>query len=575
VAVVLRHPSVALVIVALLLTSPAVFGPPAPSESANFNLVWAIQFRDSFRAGVPWPRWLEGSFDGLGSPAFYFYGPLPFILIGPLDVLTLGRLDVERLLALTALLLLFLSGEGMLRWLRALSVGEGTAMLGAMAYMAAPYHQYDFHVRGALGEFAAFAALPYVALGVRAVARRAQGGATLLAVAWAALVCAHLPATVVAAVLVLPAILTAEACSLPHRRGIPGFLGVTLLAGLGGLALSAAYWLPALALLPHVAADQLWSGRFRAENWAVATPWRWPDAAGMIFMAPIIVAHGSIAAWLLIRHRAFGLSVTVRMFSAAAVFGTLAMSLPLPVLWGEGAPLASIQFPWRMLLGVEFLIVGALALAWHQAPPGRMLEGLRAYGLGLAVGYAVLLAQAGLLAMTARSPTWHAARAIQHERLPDALEYLPRGAPLTYGRAPSDAVGAILAVTGPLAARPFAWAEPSGDAQVDALPTDGAVVSLRIVADVPARIVLRRFHFPAWRLETADGEAGPALEAHGPFRLSSFRVPAGEALFRLVPASPLPARAGAAISLAALVLLLIVLVAPWRRRRRGGPTLSA
>ena len=50
----------------------------APGDLFSYDLNWAAQFGALVRAGDPYPRWLPGSFGGLGSPTFYFYPPLSF-----------------------------------------------------------------------------------------------------------------------------------------------------------------------------------------------------------------------------------------------------------------------------------------------------------------------------------------------------------------------------------------------------------------------------------------------------------------------------------------------------------------
>ena len=67
---------------ALFLMSPAlIMGAPA-IDSATYTHVWTQQYASEMARGVVYPRWLPQSFEGLGSPAFYFYPPLAFHLAG-------------------------------------------------------------------------------------------------------------------------------------------------------------------------------------------------------------------------------------------------------------------------------------------------------------------------------------------------------------------------------------------------------------------------------------------------------------------------------------------------------------
>ena len=92
------------------------------------------------------------SFDGLGSPAFYFYPPLPFWIDALVSVVTANALSVPYRLAVTTTVILFLSGLAMHAWLLKTSGKRTAALVGAIAYMAAPYHLFDTTTRGAFAE---------------------------------------------------------------------------------------------------------------------------------------------------------------------------------------------------------------------------------------------------------------------------------------------------------------------------------------------------------------------------------------------------------------------------------------
>ncbi len=72
----MRHPAFVLAAASVLLLLPTLVLGTLISHSSPQNLTWASQFAEQFRAGILYPRWMPESFDGLGSPAFYFYPPL-------------------------------------------------------------------------------------------------------------------------------------------------------------------------------------------------------------------------------------------------------------------------------------------------------------------------------------------------------------------------------------------------------------------------------------------------------------------------------------------------------------------
>ena len=68
-----RDPLILLIAAAVLL-APSLFLGNLLSHSSPHNVTWAAQFSDQFRAGIPYPRWLPDSFDGLGSVPFIHAG---------------------------------------------------------------------------------------------------------------------------------------------------------------------------------------------------------------------------------------------------------------------------------------------------------------------------------------------------------------------------------------------------------------------------------------------------------------------------------------------------------------------
>ena len=194
--------------------------------------------------GEPYPRWLPDSFGGLGSPAFVFYPPLAFHVDALVAAATFRLLDVPRRLGVTAFVLLWGSGLGMRAWLRG-QAGPRVAFWAAAAYMAAPYHLMDHYWRGALAEFSFATVLPLALLGLRA-ALRSRAGVPALAGGIALATLAHLPSALLACVTVLPM----HALWRAGRR--PAALWRCAAGGVLGLALAAAYLVPALSMQSSV-----------------------------------------------------------------------------------------------------------------------------------------------------------------------------------------------------------------------------------------------------------------------------------------------------------------------------------
>src|SRR5882724_3840636 len=63
-----------------ILTIPVlIYGIPFFSDDGvSHHALWYIHFSTQFWGGDLYPRWLMGMNEGLGSPVFYYYPPIPF-----------------------------------------------------------------------------------------------------------------------------------------------------------------------------------------------------------------------------------------------------------------------------------------------------------------------------------------------------------------------------------------------------------------------------------------------------------------------------------------------------------------
>ncbi len=492
----LRRPAVACGLAAIVLLAPSLLLGTLQSQSAPQNLTWAAQFSEQFRAGILYPRWMPDSFDGLGGPAFYFYPPLPFWLDSVVSVLTFNALPTAYRLSLDWALLLWASGLAMHRWLAAETGRPGTALVGALAYMAAPYHLFvDHYMRGAFAESTAYVFVPLVMLGIRRAAER-RWAVVLLAVAYGGLLMSHLPTALLLSATLLPAYTVFRA------RGLARLVG-PMTGGVLGLGLAAIYLLPALQLQGWISAEQFWTRFYRVDNWFLIAPARWPEPIIMQTIASIALA-------------ALVLAVTVCLFAwknLDARFWTLASVVCIALLAGlvpwfwQLPQIEKVQFPWRLMLGVDFSLITALCLV----PAHRLGRAeIYAYAAG-----AVLLVPGVSFGIAAAAAAVD--RGLRHETVQgqDVKEYEPRGFPTAAGQSYADlGLGAVARVP-PIACTPAATlcqatAARFGDMQIE------------VEAGVPTEVTVRRFYFPAWMVD------GPiAVLPTKPLRLASFAVPAG------------------------------------------------
>ncbi|RVT42225.1 YfhO family protein [Sphingobium algorifonticola] len=374
-----------LFLVAAAVMAPSILMGPGVSHSSTYNFVWTSQFGDALRQGTLYPRWLPGSFEGMGAPVFFFYPPLAFWLSGGLDAL---GLSTEQAINGAAFVVLLLSGLAMHHWLKERSQWP---LAGAIAYMVAPYHLLDFGVRGALAEFASFIWLPLIALGIARLPERR--GVLLLGCSFAGMILTHLPmATLTGLFLIAPLVVW-------RIRSDRTLLLPAIGAGLLGVALSAFYLLPAAMLQAHISVKALWAPYYNPVNWHFF--WHPDDTLGNLQMLGL----GLIALSLAVPARNIWTVLTI--VTAVAAIGIV------PFLWLI-PPLDKVQFPWRLLGVTEFVAITALFTARVRLKPLYLAAGAAL----LIVPYA-LLAQYSLIAMQ-KQPD-RAALAT----LPDAVEYVP------------------------------------------------------------------------------------------------------------------------------------------------------
>jgi hypothetical protein len=485
------------------------------------------------------------SWNGLGSPNFYFYPPLFFWVTACFDALSGGSLAPERFVPLGSLAFLAASGFTMHSWLKA-HVSGARALVGACAYMAAPYHLYDIYGRGALAEATAYASVPVIML---ALARLGEGRAqyaTLLAAGFAALLFSHLPsALLVSLFLILPYVgLVAAKCARPLAFLVRA--GTALGVGVG---LSAIYLVPALTLLPYVSSGALTGGFYRPENWFFWHVHAGPMGARMLLIIPLALA----AAWFALASlapRPKGRAVQAPLFWAGLVLVVVILIAGLvPFVW-KLPGLALVQFPWRALLVVEFATITMLAMRF---PPLKCPFTLAAC-FCLAFSYFVLAFMAAhTIARTSRGQQLIAQQIRSHHL--DAPEYLPAGTRIVQGETADDVHVELPTLPAASAAAPGARIQVSETA-------DGGM-ALNVDSPEQTQIMLQRFYFPHWRVHDGSGRPIP-VRPDARRRVVTFDAPAGRSSFRLSLGTAPFEMLARFVSLIALVALGILTI--WSRR---------
>ena len=539
--------------VAALALAPVLLNGIGRGDSAYYNLLWSSQIAPRWPAD-PYLRWLPDSFGGRGAPTFFFYPPAGYWLDAAIDWLTARSMPGRWRLAVTTWLLFALSGITMRGWLIRY-VPPPMALVAGVALVVAPYHLLDHYWRAALAELTAIAVLP-AALAAAAASVRGWRGVPCLALAYALLVCAHLPSAMLASVSILPAVMAGSVRSWRARplagAGVRAGLGVAL-----GLGLAAIYLGPALLLQDSTSIALMWRPAFQPTPWLIVSYPVWQDVPLMLAVSALALAHatGCAALLLLVRSQAGAGPVRplVRSLAIMGLAGVALLAGVVPAVW-DLPGLGKVQFPWRLLAPVEIGSIAALVLATRIAPPREVLR--------IAIVMAVLSAPA--IAILA----WHSARdaftagtfmrtemTAELVGAQDASEYLPAGLSIPQIQDFAFHRAATLPRAGMVSCMPAAAL---------CMQQDGWIT---VEALQPTTVLVQSFYFPGWQARTAAGTVLP-IAASIPDRLLEVTTPAGLTRFSTARIRTTPEQAGAAVSALSLVCVLGWIVASLVRRVR-------
>ena len=354
----------------VLLRLHFTYGYPT-GDSTQFNVPWSVAFSRQFWSGVLYPRWLFSYPQNVGSPVFYFYGPLPFYIGAIIKGIAPGLSPTQVLTALHALFY-WSSGLAFYHMLRRYVSGR-ISLLVACFYTGAAYHVLDLEYRNAIGEAMAYIFLPLV-FGYLLDTHEERRAWCLALPAYGCLIASHLPS----AVLATPFIILAAA--LAYRdQPMRGLFRLSVV-GVGGALLAGPYLIPALAL-------RAW---LRPDAW-LGDPTKWPESwlipAGFFFRSggllygAILAAIGlAVLVWIaaavrspgslsqakdrrLARTALIGLAIIVVMFSQSTRW-----------LWIHLGPLRDVQFPFRLGVVSDFLSMVLVALALQRLLPRLRLQ---------------------------------------------------------------------------------------------------------------------------------------------------------------------------------------------------------
>ena len=272
------------------------------------------------------------------------------------------------------MLALWCSGLAAYLWLRRVC-SETAAILGAVVYLASPYHlTVDLYMRAAFAEFWAFVWMPLILYFTEGVLRKRRYALIGVAVSYGLLVMTHLLTT-----LMFSPVPLAYALFLSKRGDRLQALAKVSAGLLLGTGLAAIYLLPALEHKAHVSSAKYllqpiyqWHNNFPPlDGRLFQVEGTWPGFVQFLALLMILFAIALICFAVIARGAAATFWLVV---AAISLFMMLPLSAPV---WRMLPILGQLQLPWRFQ-AVLTLAVAALAALSFGAPrfPKLALAGL-------------------------------------------------------------------------------------------------------------------------------------------------------------------------------------------------------
>lgn len=600
------------------LLSPGYF---YAAHDGRHSVFFVAMFGEAIRDGALWPVWAMHHNQGYGYPTFLIQAPLAFFVAQGFALPGLGvTMAVKGTWAVTVLL----SAWGMYglvrRWVltwphrgTSLVVTEEdtrrasqAALIAGLLYVYAPYHLLDVYVRAALAETMLIGWIPWV---FWAFDRLISGGTrpgwqarlAVAGLAYTLLIFTHAFAIMAVTPLLMAFILfrlwvqwrVDGAFAGRQWRTMALQMAVAAAAGMAGLLMAAIFVLPLLSEGPLLSQEDwvrdtyVYSRHFVHWGQFLSSFWGFgysddPVGAndGMGFQVGVMLAILAVAALYLLLARMWRTrSLPAFLLTATAVLLHL-MTPGADWLWRSVSLLEVLQFPWRLLTLVIFVLSALSGLAmWPVLDYVQGQGTARVTEAGpLVIAVAILLASAPYIrpaSLEAVAPWREDGRAVfQFERQhPDMLGYTTlveeqfTESPLTAQYAAALDQDA-----------PF---DPNQLARLDILAGDGVVTENysrghhfggAVTMQSPGVVQIRLYAFPGWQVrlngELVDHRVSP------PYGLIEIDVPAGDHRIDVAMGTTPARTAGAVIAGLTLLVMLGMLYVGMRSEHKANTLIT-
>ncbi len=308
-------------------------------------------------------RWVEDLGYGYGYPIFNFYAPLAYYVGGGVDFVMSDTILATKIMMILGIIF---SGITMF-FLGRMFWGFWGGIISAMFYVYAPYHALNIYVRGAVGEYYAYAFLPLAVYGfIKVFQTNRWMYIAIAALGYAGIVLSHNLTAFMATPFLCILIFVLFVIHYRKTKKIQFNLLWTFLLGIG---ISAFYWLPVIFemkytdVLSQVGGGSDFKDHFVCLRQLWDSPWGYAGstqgciADGMSFrLGKLHIIFSFLLLGLLpyswIKDKnIFG----VLLFSFVGLVISIFLSLEFSrFFWELIPPFSFFQFPWRFLLLSSF-----------------------------------------------------------------------------------------------------------------------------------------------------------------------------------------------------------------------------
>ena len=529
----------------LILSLPSLlFGFPFYGDDSVAHAISYSSFADHLWQGVFYPRWIPELNGGLGGTFFYLYAPVPYYITSILHPFFRGDKLGWLQLGIGASLAVVFSGLTFFLWIRS-HAAVWTAVLAAIVYMALPYHvNIDLYTRGAYGELWSFVWMPLI-LWTIDKAGSSKIDLVWTAVVYALLIMTHLPSALIFSPVMMTYPLICFAKSERVKELIRIVFGMLL-----GLALSAIYLVPAIALQKFTFSSEAATGHYSFRNWFLFTGLNWTSLRADLFWFTLEVLGLSLLAYAVARVR--GNNAQVRFWLIILLASFLAMTPLVKPFWELIPTVQRVQFPWRFNMVMTVAASALIAFALNQETMRSALRTVFRVAL-------ILLMVVWTYDLARRSwfsyPSHHVDEAAISERTKwldqkrDQNEFRPRW---VVSIREDDLDALLLRLEKSPRIQGVASLEGSGKASIQRWDRQQIVVDIN--STQPDVLRVSQFYFPGWHATTADAplDVKPSI----PGGLVSIAVPSGTHRVVLRRIHTFPEQIGIGVSAGTVLVLL-------------------